>query len=58
MGNFHIDVIPFGIFGFVYDIISFVFVLIWVFICHGIFPECSGFTLGCASHVPKIIPRI
>jgi len=26
MGNFHIDTIPFGIFGFVYDIISFVFV--------------------------------
>jgi len=46
MGNFHIDAIPFGIFGFVYDIISFVFVLIWVFICHGIFPECSGCTLG------------
>jgi len=22
-----------------------------VFICHGIFPECSGWTLGSASHV-------
>ena len=35
--------------------ISFVFVLICVFICHEIFPECSGWTLGSSSHVPKII---
>jgi len=42
MGNFHFDVIPYRIISLPL-ILSLLFLfLIWVFICHGIFPECSG----------------
>ena len=32
-----------------FDLFS-LFVFIWAFICHGIFPECTSHTLGSASH--------
>ena len=57
-GDFHIDFIPLGIFGFVLSYYFFCCVLFWFFSHHGILPECSGWTLENASHVPKIIPRI
>jgi len=57
MGNFHFDVIPYRIISLPLILFLLFLFLIWVFICHGIIPECSGLALGSASHVPKIIPR-
>jgi len=37
-GNFHFDFIPFGIFGFVYDIVSFVMFCFGFLFAMGFFP--------------------
>jgi len=39
MGNFHIDFIPLGIFGFVYDIVSFVMFCFGFLFAIGFFPN-------------------